>query len=333
VRKIGRRLAPNGVGRAGIHRRRFGIFSDTDVDMGLWWPQSKGRSGMLRKRLITLASAVAVTGLVWGGSIAGAAGVANASVRANVVHPGGLIVRDHTAGNSGLPTISYNWSGYAATSSKPFTYVHSTFVQPKIACPGVANQVTSNWVGLDGFTDQTVEQDGTFASCGGTGNKTASYEAWYEMFPAGSVGVFAVKPGDKISVAVKYTGGKFVLTVDDLTSGKTATKTATCSQCTRSSAEWIIERPAECNSAETKCFLTELADFGTTKMTANTAQVKGGPVAGTGHFANIPVFMVDPLTSGGFESLDGISTLGVQQFTTTWYRSGTTTPITLGPVR
>jgi hypothetical protein len=31
--------------------------------------------------------------------------------------------------------------------------VHSTFVQPAITCPGVKNEWTSNWVGLDGFND------------------------------------------------------------------------------------------------------------------------------------------------------------------------------------
>ena len=54
-----------------------------------------------------------------------------------------------------VPTISENWSGYAATSGKKFNYVHSTFVQPAITCPGVKNEWTSNWVGLDGFDNAT----------------------------------------------------------------------------------------------------------------------------------------------------------------------------------
>jgi hypothetical protein len=91
------------------------------------------------------------------------------------------------------------------TGKKPYTYVHSTFVQPTITCPGVADQYTSNWVGLDGYNDETVEQDGT----------------------------------------------------------------AACSSCERASAEWIVERPALCNNALTKCFITELADFGTSTMSGD----------------------------------------------------------------
>jgi hypothetical protein len=251
----------------------------------------------------------------------------------SVPFPGGPMVKANAPGNSSIPTISENWSGYAATSAKAFTYVHSTFVQPSITCPGVANQWTSNWVGLDGFNDSTVEQDGTFVHCGGSGNTTPKYEAWYEMYPAGSVNVFAVHAGDIIDTSVTYASGAFSLTVSDLTTGKTATNTATCSTCTRASAEWIIERPALCNSAVTKCFLTELADFGTSTMGGDEAQVAGGNVKGVGGFANDPIDMVDPIASGGFISLDTVSALSGKSFTATWDRSGTTTPITLGPDR
>ena len=102
----------------------------------------------------------------------------------------------HGVSNAGVPTISENWSGYAVTSTKKFNYVSAEFVQPAVTCPGVKKQYTSNWVGLDGFNDETVEQDGTFAYCGGPNWTTPKYEAWYEMYPAGSVGVFKVKPGD-----------------------------------------------------------------------------------------------------------------------------------------
>jgi hypothetical protein len=236
------------------------------------------------------------------------------------------------AGNSGLPTISENWSGYAATSARRFTYVHSTFVQPKITCPGVTNQWTSNWVGLDGFADQTVEQDGTFAMCGGANSKTPVYEAWYELFPANSVNVFAVHAGDKMDIAVRFASGKFTLTVADLTSGKKVTHSAKCATCLRTSAEWIIERPALCD-AGASCFLTELADYHTATMGASQAQVAGGAVSRLAKFANIPIFMIDPLKAGGFISLDGVGPLASSgsAFTATWQRSGTTTPITLGP--
>jgi hypothetical protein len=68
---------------------------------------------------------------------------------------------------------------------------------------------------------------------------------------------FTVHPGDVMDTSVTYASGQFSLTVSDLTTGKSATDVAACSTCVRASAEWIIERPALCNSAGTKCFLTQ----------------------------------------------------------------------------
>jgi hypothetical protein len=283
------------------------------------------------KRFFTLATVVATTGMLLGAGFVGAAGAASASVAVSHPQPGGEIIR--APGNSGLPTISENWSGYAATSAKKFNYVHSLFVQPKVTCPGKANQWTSNWVGLDGFTTDTVEQDGTYGFCGGKNHTTPEYEAWYEMFPAFSANVFKVKPGDVIDESVKYTGGKFNLTIGDVNSGKHFTIIKPCASCQRASAEWIIERPALCNNTETKCFLTALADYHTATMGQAQAQVAGGKVKGIGGFNNVPIFMVDPLSSGGFISLDTVGPLSGPSFEATWDRSGTITPITLGPRR
>src|ERR1700730_12786802 len=67
----------------------------------------------------------------------------------------------------GALTSSFNWSGYVATSSTAFKSVRSTFVQPAVTCP-VSGAFTVFWVGLDGWTTGTVEQDGTAALCNGT---------------------------------------------------------------------------------------------------------------------------------------------------------------------
>jgi hypothetical protein len=123
-----------------------------------------------------------------------------------------------------------------------------------------------------------------------------------------------------------------VLTISDLTTGKAATTSAKCSSCARASAEWIIERPALCNSSFTKCFLTELADFRSTTMSADWASVDGASAKNIGAFTNHPIFMIEPLKRG-FISLDTVGALSGPSFTATWDRSGTTTPITLGPNR
>ena len=280
------------------------------------------------KRFFTLATVIATSGLLFAGALAGAAS-ASASVAASRPQPGGTIIR--TPGNSGLPTISLNWAGYAATAAKKFNFVSSSFVQPAVTCTGKPNRWTSQWVGLDGFTTGTVEQTGTFSFCGGKANMTPQYEAWYEMFPAGSVNVFNVKPGDTINTAVKFTGGKFHISIADATSGKSFSISKGCSICQRASAEWIIERPALCNNTGTKCFITALADFHLATMTKARASVSGGKVKGIGGFNNIPIFMVNPVKSGGFISLADTSALSGPSFAVAWERSGSTVPITLGP--
>ena len=147
------------------------------------------------------------------------------------------------------------------------------------------------------------------------------------MYPANSVNVFAVHAGDIIDASVSYANGQFSLTVSDLSTGKTSGTTATCSNCARASAEWITERPELCNNAETKCFLTELADFGTSTMSGDEAQVTGGNVKGVAGFTNFPINMVNPVSGGGFISLDTVSALNGKSFTATWDRSGDTYPL------
>ena len=287
----------------------------------------------MRVKCLFVTTALTAAALLGAAGVTGFSTAASAAVNPaaaeTVLHPGGPMIQSGAAAGSQPTTVSENWSGYAATSKKQFTYVHSTWVEPTITCPGVPNQWTSNWVGLDGFNDQTVEQDGTFAHCGGSGDTTPKYEAWYEMYPANSVNVFAVHAGDIIDASVTYANGEFSLTVSDLTTGKTATDTATCSSCARASAEWIIERPALCNNAGTTCFLTELADFGTSTMGGDEAQLAGGNVKGAGGFTNYPIDMVDPVSGGGFISLDTVGALSGKSFTATWDRSGNTEPITL----
>jgi Peptidase A4 family len=163
--------------------------------------------GLRTKRIFT--TALAAAALTGAACLTGMTGTASAAVAGiptadNIARPGGPLISESAAGGSGAPTVSLNWSGYAVTSKKLFTYVHTTFVQPAITCTGQPDQWTSNWSGLDGYTSDTVEQDGTFAHCGGSGNTTPKYEAWYELFPANSVNAFAVHAGDIIDSSVSY---------------------------------------------------------------------------------------------------------------------------------
>jgi len=82
---------------------------------------------------------------------------------------------------------SYNWSGYADFSATrvTFTQVSGQWTTPRATC-GSEDTITSQWVGIDGWSDQTAEQDGTLDWCF---KGSATYFTWYEMYPAGPVAV------------------------------------------------------------------------------------------------------------------------------------------------
>ncbi len=253
---------------------------------------------------------------------------------ANIVSPGGPIVPATVPGHAAAQAAtasgqkfsvaeqSVNWSGFAVTSSKKFTYAQSRFVEPTLTCPGDhANEWQSNWVGLDGFNNGTVEQTGTAAHCGGASNTTPVYKAWYEMFPAGSVNVFTVFPGDTINTSVSFSNNKFTLTVADLTAGHkhSVTHTATCGSCKRASAEWIVERPELCTSA-TSCFLTHLANFGSTSLSAKVRVAGVSAAQGIPNFRNFNITMFDTANT----QLDTVGKVSSNAFPVTWDAEGNT---------
>lgn len=242
-----------------------------------------------------------------------------------------LISAGGGTGGPTVPSISTNWSGYVVLG-KQFNEVSDVFTEPTITCTGFG-QTDSEWVGLDGVTNQTVEQDGTGAACGGPGYLTPLYYAWYEMYPEAAVTVFPVKAGDVISDSVKYNAGNYTLTISDITSGASYTDVATCASCQRSSAEWVNERPAWCNPSGTSCALSALADFSQSTMADAVAGTGSGAPMPIGSYPeNYVIDMVNPLSSGGFVSLDTtgplLGPLG-NAFTVTWDRVGTPLKIAL----
>jgi hypothetical protein len=288
--------------------------------------------GVPVRKVLSLTTLVVISATVLSGALA-----AGASAATTAAVSGGSPMIRATGSSYGLPTISENWSGYAATSSKPFTYASTEFVEPTVTCSLAHNTdvYTSNWVGLDGFNDQTVEQDGTSGFCAPRHGTTPTYYAWIEMYPAATVREYDVAAGDVISASVAYaTGGTFTLTVSDLTSGMSKSVSATCASCARASAEWIVERPAGCNPFPTNCYLFALAKFTPATMFDNVATVEGGTPTGLGSLPHAhQIIMVQPTKKGGFYALDNVSGLNQASnaFTVTWVKYGLKTPITLGP--
>ena len=172
----------------------------------------------------------------------------------------------HGGGVRHANATSTNWAGYAATGST-YTSVSTTFTQPKVTCTS-GDQYSAFWVGLDGYSSDSVEQTGTEADCAG---KTAEYSAWIEMYPADPVTYSnTVKAGDVITETVTEASNKYTLTLVDSTEGWTKTTTKTESGLARSSAEVIAEAPY---SNE----VLPLANFG--KVTFNNNTVDGSSLS------------------------------------------------------
>ena len=233
-------------------------------------------------------------------------------------HPQVELVRPGLAHSSPLGTsaaASYNWSGYAdsAAASGTFSRVSGQWSTPKVTCTD-EDTISSEWVGIDGWSDTTVEQDGTLGWCF---EGKASYYTWYEMYPAGTVTVGAsLAPGDKVTATVSRSGTAYTLALTDAThAADSFVKKATCavSTCLDTSAEWIAERPAFAIG------VAPLADYASWKLAggAETASGKSGTISS--YPANYQISMVDATDN---YQLSGTSTLtGGNSFITTWRNS------------
>jgi hypothetical protein len=217
-------------------------------------------------------------------------------------------------GVRGLTKVSSdNWSGYADTGSG-YSKVSSTWTQPAVTCNSSATQLAAFWVGIDGFSSKTVEQDGTLAECF---DGTAFYYTWWEMYPSNDIQTVGstVKPGDKIAASVVRTGTSYALKItDSTTSGNSFSKKETCSAatCVDSSAEWIAEAPT--GSAG----IYPLPDFA--KWTAASDAVSTTSKSGT-----IKTFADDEITMKG-ASDDTLAAPGAlnsagNSFSVTWKHS------------
>jgi hypothetical protein len=173
---------------------------------------------------------------------------------------------------------SDNWSGYIATGSQ-FTAVSAQWTVPT-AQPSQPSESSATWVGIDGVSDNSVIQTGTSQDT--SGGKT-TYFAWYELYPALSIPVAYVSPGDQMKASVvEDAPGTWTITIDDMTSGQVVSGSVAYNG-PHTSAEWIEEAPSSATGQQ----LT-LANFGTAQFT-NLAATASSPTSA----ALFPVDMVD----------------------------------------
>ncbi len=282
-------------------------------------------------RWLTAGVAVVVLGFALTGTASAAVAhhPATTSIRpgtasAHSFRPGGLMVRSAGAARSAARAGRYqevestNWSGYAVTGSDgAFTSVSASWTQPTATCTsssgggrrggrGSSDKYAAFWVGLDGYSSDSVEQTGSDSDCDGT---TPDYYGWYEMYPADPVYFTnTVKPGDAMSASVTFSGTEtYTLVLTDATQGWTETITKNETGLDRSSAEVITEAPSSSSG------VLPLADFGTVNYTAATAN---GSSMGTQ--SPTEIIMVD---NSGAEKDTTSSMSSAGAFSNTWVTS------------
>jgi len=216
------------------------------------------------------------------------------------------------SGVRGLSQVqSTNWSGYADTGSG-FSTVTGSWTEPTATCSGRTTSLAAFWVGIDGYSSSSVEQDGTLVECY---RGTAYHYTWWEMYPTNAIQVVgsSLRPGDAISASVVRSGSSYTLKVTDSThTANSFTTTQTCSGCANSSAEWIAEAPSSSSGVE------PLSDFH--GWTESGATVKAGSTSGViSSFTDDEITMID--SSGLTKALPGALNGSGNGFSVTWERS------------
>ncbi len=216
-----------------------------------------------------------------------------------------------------VPAETLNWSGYAV-SGEAFSDVAGSWTVPSVTCTGDTTTYSSQWIGIDGYDSDTVQQDGTEADCilG-----EPHYGAWYELYGDDAVNdgdevplpnsTYPVSPRDALTASVSLSGSMWTLTVADLTANWTySIKLPSWTPAPKqSSAEWIVERPQVGS-------LTALSNFGSVSFTTATA-------VDSATSGSISAFSPQPLEMVGSTLLavpGGLDPAG-RSFTDTWQAS------------
>jgi hypothetical protein len=219
------------------------------------------------------------------------------------------------------PAQSTNWSGYADTSGT-FSAVSSSWTVPTVTCAGTASAYSAQWIGIDGYSSSTVEQDGTEADCL---NGSPSYDAWYEMYGDNAVNSgnevelspseYPIKPGDIMTASVSVSGSTWTLAIADTTRGwSLPSTTITFTGAAKSSAEWIVERPELCGRT---CSLTSLADFANVTFTSGLTSSTAGTNEPISSNTNSAIEMISS-TSSKVLALPSALTSNGEGFSDTW---------------
>lgn len=168
--------------------------------------------------------------------------------------------------------VSLDWSGYVVVSdySNPqpvVVGVNGSWIVPQVTV-SLADRFSAAWIGIGGYQELTLIQTGTeHDSIGGT----SEYSVWYELLPNESITITSmnVSPGDTMRASIRLVDSatnEWSIEITDVTAAQRFQQSFFYNS-SRSSAEWIVERPFVNNT------LSSLADFSPVTFTDASAMV------------------------------------------------------------
>ncbi len=167
---------------------------------------------------------------------------------------------------------SLSWAGYTiernSNSQFEVIAVNASWIVPKVNA-SAGNGYSATWIGIGGELEKSLIQVGTEQD---VINGQDSYTVWYELLPSFAVRLtsIAVSPGDTMIASINLVNSgtsQWSIQISDATTGQVSSQNVVYNS-TRSSGEWIVERPTINNQVGT------LADFGNITFTDCHVNVK-----------------------------------------------------------
>jgi Peptidase A4 family len=183
-------------------------------------------------------------------------------------------------GNPQSSTVSsLSWAGYIvarnSNESQQIIGINASWVVPQVNA-SAGDGFSSAWIGIGGQLDKTLIQIGTEHDVI-KGQKT--YNAWYELLPNFAVILteLTISPGDSMVASINLIDSatnNWNIQINDVTTGQDFNRNVNYNS-TRSSVEWILERPTINNK------ISPLNDFGNLTFTNCCANINSlsGPLS------------------------------------------------------
>jgi hypothetical protein len=201
---------------------------------------------------------------------------------------------------------SLSWAGYIISKNSNSKFeviaVNASWIVPKVNVSS-GDGYSSAWIGIGGQLDKSLIQVGTEHD---VVNGQETYFAWYELLPSFAVRLtsITVSSGDTMIASINLVNSdtnRWSIQISDATTGQAFSNNVVYNS-TRSSGEWIMERPTINNQIGT------LADFGNVTFTDCHVNVNNvtGPIAKfsfskiqMANSQNSELTSVSALTAGG----------------------------------